>query len=106
MICGPSNPLRRASRLTNAGLASAAGIVLGLGLVMWPVSATAQNQVVEEAPWATDAGVERFARIGDTLYMAGGFGRVGANSGGGVPVDAITGAVSYTHLTLPTKRIV
>ena len=59
-------------------------------LLLGPSRATAQD--VDPNLWGVDGRVFAIARSGNTVYIAGDFGRVGPNSGGGVPVSRSDGA--------------
>lgn len=50
-------------------------------------------QQVDPDLWITDGGVEKFARAGNTLYLAGAFSELGPNTGSGVIVDRGEGRV-------------
>jgi len=69
-------------------VARTAALLLG-ALFLWAVPS--MSQVVNENLWG-GGGVGSIARIGNTLYIAGGFARVGPSSGGGVPLDPSSGA--------------
>lgn len=45
----------------------------------------------ESLPLAADGAVSGFARMGNTLYLLGAFTSIGPNTGGGVPVDPVSG---------------
>jgi len=64
-------------------------LALIVALAATPTSA----QVVDPCFPGVSAGVTHLARAGSTLYAAGGFWSAGPNSGGGVPVDLVSGAV-------------
>jgi len=49
-------------------------------------------QVVDSKLWGVNGTVRGITRIGDTLYIDGVFTTVGPNTGGGVPVDRLSGA--------------
>ena len=61
---------------------------LGLCLVV----GRARSQVVDQDLWVTSGTVASTARSGNTLYVAGSLGEIGPATGGGVPIDAATGA--------------
>jgi len=50
-------------------------------------------QVVDSSFPGVEAGVTNLTRAGGTLYATGGFPYAGTNSGGGVPVDPVSGAL-------------
>jgi trimeric autotransporter adhesin len=54
--------------------------------------ATAPAETVVPGLWGTNGSVEAITRIGDRLYIGGGFSTVGPITGGGVPVDRTSGA--------------
>ena len=62
-------------------------VALASAMLLRPAS----GQTIDDTLWGADAGVGKMARIGSTLYVAGGFTRIGPNSGGGVPLDAESG---------------
>ena len=71
------------------------------------------SRICEKLPGLTDGGLTEFvvypAGIIDELNQFGETGFSGCQRLLGTPVLLVTvvfGAVSYTHLTLPTKRIV
>jgi len=49
-------------------------------------------QIVDSKLWGVNGTVQGITRIGDTLYVGGVFTTVGPNTGGGVPVDRVSGA--------------
>src|SRR5215831_15086392 len=55
-------------------------------------SAPAWSQVIDTTTWVPNGEVDAVARIGNTIYLAGSFTRIGPASGGGVPIDGVTGA--------------
>jgi len=65
--------------------------VLGV-VAAWLFSAPCAAQQVNSNLWGTDGSVNAVARLGNTLYIGGYFNVVGTPTGGGVPLDASTGA--------------
>ncbi len=65
-------------------------------------------QRVDENLWGTDGSVFTIARSGNTLYVGGDFNAVGPNSGGGVPVDRVTGEPlpSFPRVTGVVRTVV
>ena len=63
-------------------------------------STAALCQPIDANLWGTDGIVTAIARSGNTIYVGGGFTRVGPNSGGGVPVsvDAGTSVPGYARV--------
>jgi len=53
--------------------------------------APATGQVIDTTLWVTDGGVNTVVRAGNTVYIGGGFTRVGPATGGGVPLDISSG---------------
>lgn len=49
------------------------------------------SQSLEPNLWGTDGAVRAVVRSGNTIYVGGSFTMVGPNTGGGVPVDRVTG---------------
>ncbi len=62
-----------------------------LASTLWFAAACAQTVLPDL--WGTDWAVTSLARVGNTLYIAGVFDRIGLNSGGGVPLDPLSGAL-------------
>ncbi|MCX6998699.1 MAG: hypothetical protein NT106_00120 [Candidatus Sumerlaeota bacterium] len=54
--------------------------------------ARAQSSTPREETWVTDSSVYAIVRTTDTVYIGGSFSYVGPSTGGGVPLDASTGA--------------
>ena len=52
----------------------------------------AYGQPINENLWVTNGDVYAVVRSGGTIYIGGAFGQVGPATGGGVPLDAATGA--------------
>src|SRR5207302_305470 len=53
----------------------------------------AHAQVVQPDFWGTDGEVTSIARVGNIIYLAGSFSNVGPTTGGGVPIDRVSGAL-------------
>ena len=68
-----------ATRVAFALLASAVAVVPGVA------------QVVDSDLWGTNGTVTTLARLGDRLYIGGAFSAVGPSTGGGVPLDPVSG---------------
>ncbi len=58
---------------------------------LWAACASAQTVLPDL--WGTDWAVTSVARVGNTLYIAGIFDRIGLSPGGGVPLDPLSGAL-------------
>jgi hypothetical protein len=60
----------------------------------------ASSQVLDQSLWGTGT-VTAIARSGNTLYVAGALGEAGPNTGGGVPLSAVSGSpvVSFPRVT-------
>jgi trimeric autotransporter adhesin len=65
-------------------------LLSALAIVVW--AGAVQGQAIDSKPWVTNGYVKTMARIGNTLYIGGGFTVVGPATGAGVPIDAGTGA--------------
>jgi hypothetical protein len=62
-------------------------------LAAWSlVPALARAQTVDTTLWVTDGGVSSLARAGSTLYVGGGFTRLGPATGGGLPLGMTSAA--------------
>ena len=69
-------------------------VLAGLGLCITLSllsSGSAFAQAIDTTPWVTNGDVNAVVRSGNTLYIGGGFTRVGPVTGGGVPIDATSG---------------
>lgn len=68
-----------------------AGFSLALATLTLPASA----QTLDPNLWITNGRVNALARSGNTLYAGGSFSLVGPRTGGGMPVDTASAAVSF-----------
>ena len=59
--------------------------------------ARAQNYTVREDTWITNGPVRAIVTTPETTYIGGDFTHVGPFTGGGVPIDASTGAAVATY---------
>src|SRR5689334_6532103 len=78
-------------RWVSATLLRALVCLSGLGFCM-ALGSPARGQPIDENLWVTNGDVYAVARIGGTIYIGGAFSQVGPAAGGGVPLDAATGA--------------
>ena len=62
-------------------------------IILFLVVAPAHAQVVQPDFWGTDGEVTSIARVGNIIYLAGSFSNVGPTTGGGVPIDRVSGAL-------------
>ncbi len=69
---------------------------------------SASAQAIDSKLWGTNGGVTTITRIGNTLYVGGGFTIVGPCTGGGVPVDRATGVprAAYPHVVGRVSAVV
>ncbi len=67
--------------------------VLTAGVFAFAAAAAAPIASVPDRTYVTNGAVESFARVGDKLYIGGGFSRVGPRTGPWAAVDASSGAV-------------
>jgi hypothetical protein len=68
--------------------------LVGAGIALLTVLLPPNSIAAQEAAsnlWGVDGSVSAVSRIGNTLYIGGGFTTVGPNTGGGVPVGRVTG---------------
>jgi hypothetical protein len=65
-------------------------------------------QVIDSKLWGANGGVTTMARIGNTLYIGGGFAAVGPCTGGGVPVDRASAVPrdAYAHVAGRVSAVV
>jgi hypothetical protein len=85
-------------------------LIRTIGALLAMVSHTALRARVSEGAdlWGTDGNVVAAARAGNTLYIAGAFSEVGPVSGGGVPIDAVTGVpiAGYSRIAGAVRAVV
>src|SRR5216684_2749414 len=65
-------------------------------------------QVIDSRLWGANGGVTTMARIGQTLYIGGGFAAVGPCTGGGVPADRASAVprAAYPHVVGRVSAVV
>ena len=69
---------------------NATRIILALACFVG-AACVAHAQAPDTSLWVTDGSVNAALRVGNTLYLAGSFSRVGPHIGSGVPFDAVSG---------------
>jgi hypothetical protein len=77
-----------------AGGVSAARALFAATSALCLIAPIASTQIVRDEFWVVQGGVNAIVPYGNTIFLGGGFARVGPASGGGVPLSSATGAWS------------
>src|SRR5262249_7731842 len=99
VLSGRESPIRGVRRApAGGGPESGARVVVGLAVTLWLGSAgVAFAQAVDTTLWVTNGTVFSVVRDRTTIYIGGSFTQVGPATGGGLAIDASTGAAQQPY---------